>query len=584
MVYGLLALLFSIAGASLFGWLVAIPHEPSGRTGDQILLLLFAPAFAGSFLYFASRGLRRIRDGLTRFDVTERDITVRETFRTRVIRWSSVRGFLIPAARFPNRPQILVLLLDQNRRVTLPLERFRTAGADAILNNSILGLAEWGLEKVRLAEPTTLSPLRVRWRLHKSSLLALYGMPIFLLLLTIGSVMYGWRFVNYLRIRQSHKSISAHIREITKESGRHETVWTRVGYTAFNGQSVRLHRQVMVTFADRFKAGDQVAVDYLPKHPDVGRIPGWDLDGRSWAMCILMLLTIWFTARAMPRSAANWLCPLRERIAWAAKSSFPVVAFSVARLESLYEILPDKHTGALVLKPPPPNSKKPGLWAWARWLEKAGLKAHQSSGKFLILDSAQAKRLLDRMSGDNTFIGDYMILDSHDTEDAERIVSERFAKARPGEGDPSLDRGRFCCVNGVVGPLNDSEKRETFRKWFNFRLRRLYGGVLPPAIPDLDFARLFEMDPADGLFDLLIERRHIGPRIWFRIDQEKSAKFAECSRGRWIIVEVDGVPRYFKPQAAGSKLLRRMIAPIGSCSRVNQSRSETTTLAISRPQ
>jgi hypothetical protein len=430
---GFLAVVLALLGAGGYVWIATVRLEPSGRTGQQILLLLFAPGILAALVYYIARGLHRVLSGLTRFEMTDRMLTVQGPLRTRVIGWASIKDFFLPPARFPDPPQSLVLVPADGRPVVLPVARLRAAGAEALILASVRCLPEWGMERVRAAKPATLSPMKVRWQLHKSVLVLLYGMLILFLVAALGGILVSWNYVNYLRIRHSHVSAWAEVTQIDKESsGKDETTWTRIRYVAANGRTVRLRRQVKPQFAEQYQTGDRVTVDYLPDHPAIARIPGWDLDDRQWMMLIFTVPLAWVTFRATKRGIAIWLGPLRERLAWSAAHDSPLCAFSGASLNSLSAIFPDLHVGTMVLKPPPPGSKKPGVGAWARWLDRAGIEARRAAGKFLILAPAQSQRLLERLGGSNAFLGGYVLLDCGASDEAERLISEQLALARAG--------------------------------------------------------------------------------------------------------------------------------------------------------
>ena len=558
-VRGSLTILAVLGCGALYAFITAVPLGPSGRSGDQILLLLFAPALVAVGLYYLGRGAHRVWDGLTRFELTDRALTIRSPVRMRVVPWTSVEDFLLPPAGFPRAPESLVLLVRHSRAVALSIRRVRAAGAVSLLTTSVRGLGEWGLERVRPAGPTALSPMKVRWQLYQGDLFPFFIALVLFLLFTVGGLLFSWEFINYQRLRRSHVSTLARITEITREKGKNETVWTRVSYQAQNGRVVRLHREVMVPFADHFHVGDNVPVDYLPNHPRIARIPGWDLDDRRWVWLILVLPVVWVTYGTTKRGAANWLRPLRERLAWAAAPTLPHCTFSGADLQSLYPLFPDRHHGTLVLKPPSPASKKPGVRTWRRWFERAGISARPALDKFLILSPPEASRALERLGGGNDFVGGYMVLDCQTSAEAERLISEQLAKAKAGEAPSALEHVRFYYLDRLIGPLDDAARRVAFQAWIIRRLSRLYGGLLPNGVPQADFASLFGVDPADGIFDLLIERRNSGPRVWIRSYPGGSVQLAECDRGRWVVLRDVPAPRIFRATSAQARLASRAL-------------------------
>ena len=113
-----------------------------------------------------------------------------------------------------------------------------------------------------------------------------------------------------------------------------------------------------------------------------------------------------------------------------------------------------------------------------------------------------------------------------------------------------LPQIRFYCLRKFVGPLDTSEKRDLFQGWITQRLGRLYGGALPADVLEIDFADLLDMDPADGQFDLLIERRRGGPRLWLYCKTLGNARRADCLDGHWSLLAVVPVPRILKSRCA----------------------------------
>jgi hypothetical protein len=551
-IQGLLLIACAVGSAALYIWVELARMSTSGRSGEQIFLLLVAPAAAGYLLYLLGRGIWRVGLGLTRYIVTPSDLTIRSPLRSRVIQWKSVWDFRLPPADFPKAPDTLELILAPNGSVKLPLARFRQAGLDATLTAAVPGLAEWGLEHVR-SEPRVLSLLRVRWQLHKSTLFSMAAAPLLCIVMLFGSLALCWDFVNYLRIRHAHDSAQAQITSIIKEEGKNETVRTHVRYSAWNGQTEELRRPVVVSFADRFKVGDSIQVDYLHRHPSIGRIPGWDLDSSQWLLSIITLPVVWVTYRVSKVSLGNWFRPLRDRLFWGSAPTAPHLFMSGATLDGLYTMLPERHIGAIILKPPPKNSKKPGLKFWAAWFKKAGIETQSGLGKFLILAPYQAQKMLQRLGGDNAFAGGYMVIDCQSADEAERIVQAQLATAQAGN-QTSTEHVRFYDLNGAVGPLNERERIDLFHNWLNQRLRRLYGGVTGNDIPDADFAGLFRINPAEGAFDFLIECRKNGPRVWLSSEKGSGPQLAECMRGRWAVVTQVTVPRILRT-SMGKRIL-----------------------------
>ncbi len=80
---GFLTMLITTACGAFYLWIVSVPQELSGRTGQQILVLLCAPLAILAFLYFVGCGAYQILGGITRFDVTASNLTIRNPWRTR---------------------------------------------------------------------------------------------------------------------------------------------------------------------------------------------------------------------------------------------------------------------------------------------------------------------------------------------------------------------------------------------------------------------------------------------------------------------------------------------------------------------
>ncbi len=548
---GCVTILVAAATASLYVWVETVHIQGSRFTGEQIFLLPFAPIAACGLLYFLARGLQLIWSGLTRYTVADYALIIHSPVGTRQVPWSTIDDFLLPPAKFPKAPEALVLLLAQNRRMVVSIARFREAGAEPLLLAFVPGLAEWGLERVKTPLPTACSVMAVRWRLYKASMLSLYGMLVLFLFTTVGCLTIAWNSFNYLRIRQSHVSAQAKITNITTEPGRHGTVWATIRYTALNGQIVRLRREVRPDFADRFRLGDRVTVDYLRSDPLIGRIPGWDLDGRQWILLVILLPFTWATYRVTRNCAANCLGPLRERLAWSSQGSAPYVTFSGANLKTLFTLVPEKHIGIMMLKPSRSGSQGRGVREFIRAFEQAGIQASQAAFNLLALATDQARRMLNRMGGDQAgFPGDYMVLECPTTEAAERLLQEQWANSQSEKDQLTPPQIRLYCLKRFVGPLDTSGKRELFQGWITQRLGRLYGGALPADVPEIEFADLLDMDPADGQFDLLIERRRGGPRLWLYCKKPGRAWRADCLDGHWSLLADVPVPRILKSRCA----------------------------------
>jgi hypothetical protein len=548
----------ALAASAIYAWLVWVPLRPSGRTGQQIFLLILSPIVVGWCLYCIYRGLNRIWTGLTRFDLAPGKLVIRSPLRTRILPWGSVQDFFLPPARFPKPPQELLLLLRNGQSVRLPLSTFRAAGVQEMLKANLPGLAEWGLERVRTCEPTTLSPLRVRWNLHRQNLIPLFITSILLLMTVLAVLMESWDLFNYVRIRRSHESAPAEIVEIEKRgSEKDETAWARVRYTVPDGRVFRLHRKVAFDFLTRFKVGERVTVEYLPAHPGIARIKDWDLDGRQWIMLILFVPLAWFLYRVFKRMLAQWFRPLRAQIGWAADPSLPHITFAPAHLQTLAALLPERHAGSFFLKPPPASSRKPGIIAWARTLRKAGLDSQKVLDRWLVLSADQAARMLARLGGSNSYDQGYAVADCPNPDEIEKVFLGWADKSRIWVDPAVPEPVRFYFLNKMIGPLDANERHALFEAWINWNLRRLYGGKLPDDIPATDFAHLLRIDPASGIFELLIERRSFGPRIWLRDHEQLYAQMAECTRGRWLLADPLPIPRILKHRG-----IKRPVIPL----------------------
>jgi hypothetical protein len=531
-----------------YWWLVTVRIAPTGRTGQQILIMMFAPVATVVFLQFVGRAFKKVWLGFTRYAILENGLVVNGPLRTRTISWQSIRDFILPANTFPKAPGTLVLVMADSRIVRLPLVRFRDACALELLTGSVPGLNSWDIERVRSPAPKTLSPLQVRWHRIKPNLFLLYFGLTLLPLMTLGVVAFSWDFFNYLRISRSHLSSTAQITEITTDdTGKDEKVWVRVVFKTWNGRSIKLHRKVLVGFRDRFKVGDQIAVDYLPDNPSIARIPGWDLDGRQWILAVMSLPLLWVMFAATKRALAECFGPLRRRLAWVCDPSCPRLGLSNASLGTLHVLLPDAHVGTLVLKPTLPGSP--------RQLKAAGIETRQAMKRFVILSPTEARRLYDRLGSEESFSGDYFILDCKDNDEAEQILLQYFSGLSWLLGGSLPEKTRFHCAKSIVAPLEPDQRRQLFGRWISSHLSNLFGGQFPPDIPAADFAGLFNIDPADGAFDLLIERRSTGARIWLRNYETGSIQMAECLRGRWFNSSHAPTPKVFR------KPLRKRLFP-----------------------
>jgi hypothetical protein len=112
-------------------------------------------------------------------------------------------------------------------------------------------------------------------------------------------------------------------------------------------------------------------------------------------------------------------------------------------------------------------------------------------------------------------------------------------------------------MDQILGPTDDSQRRQIFQQWLTLRLNRLYGGVIPKEIPQPDFAALLSIDPASTISDILIERRRSGPKIWLRTQNQQTACLAECRHGRWTTTENLSAPKLLKSPVT-KKLTRRI--------------------------
>ena len=553
----LLGFLVSLgAGAvlAIYVYVATFAAADPGRSGKQLFLLLFLPLIVGGCVYLAGLGLSLTWGGLTRFAFTADALTIRGPLRTRAIPWTEVRDFVLPSPNFPRAPEWLVLLLASGRRVTLSLQRIRAAGAEPWLGDFVPGLTEWGLERVRAAEPMTKSILRVRWQLYKSNLIALYFAAVFFFMTVLATAGVGWNYINYERISRSHKSALATITEIMRTSGKYQSTWVRAGYTAWNGQSVQLHREVKFDFAERFKVGGVVKVDYLPEQPSTCRIPDWDLDERKWLMAVLWVPVLWVSHRVMRRSSVPWLLPLRAPLVWAAERSSAQLAIANTDLRDLSALLPARHAGTLVLVPPLSAPRVPGLRDWERQFRDAGIDAHSMRDRCLVLMPDQVKVVLDRIGDEPCYSSDYFCLDCTSADEVERFLARLVEKADLGNRvkmrglseNASAPEVELCFIDGVLSPVDDDTRRAMFQDQIQRQLDHLYGGVTPSDIPAVDFAALLGVDPADGAYALLIERRRAGPRLWIRKDKEQRGRRAECTNGRWLAVDDARVPRALK--------------------------------------
>jgi hypothetical protein len=563
---GLFLLVLLVACALGYAWLIYWPDTRSGqRSSDQLLLIFFTPFAAGPFIYTVFRVLRMLQNGLTRYTVGNA-LQIHRPLWTRVIRWSDVTDFELPPSRFPKPPKELVLILSSGRREFLPVRRFEQSGADVLLRERVPGLAEHGLDRVRRNTTRTISSWRVRWSLHAEDLVPLLFGCVFGIACVVAAIGWGWDYVNYVRLQYASVATQGTVSKVDadEDQSSESVCYATVRYTNSLGKHFKIHRRVPVSFVNARVPGTSVTVEYLPNHPSIARIRGWDLDGRMWAalLFIIPLIPIGFTSASR---LLRWFQPLRDVIRWSVDANIPAIFLPGADIVALSIAFPGRHEGQLVLEPPRASAAhdKPSGWAWKRSLKKAGLSPRQLGNSFLLLSREDSARLIGRIGARTEFKVPYYVLDCIDTDHA-----AEFALSQIGQGvftkliESGDGRLRFFSKESVSGPFDAAQRRDAFERYLKTRLARLYGGALPRNTSYAEVARLFDIAPATRSIDVMLERRRANPRIWIHALEEPRAAYADCINGRWIVTANQPIPEALRRRTFVAKIGRLFMLPL----------------------
>jgi hypothetical protein len=485
---------------------------------------------------FAGYGFARIGSALKRYQLADDALTINSLIRSRTIAWGDIVNFQLPPAAFPLAPTTLVLVPRNGRNVKIQLSRFRATGADDLLLKSVPGLADWGLERARTPDSVSLSILRTRWKLHRKSILMFAGGVVFTLLVGLGMLLYCWDLLNYFRISRWPVAAAAVVTDIERDdSGKDERVHVTVRYVTDTGRTMRMRRHVMAGFADKHQVGDVIVINYLHNHPSIARVPEWDMDVREWVFGLFCLPLLWMSYRVTKQSAAELFRPLRDVLAWGAKAETGEIIFPGIDLATLYALAPEHHAGAIVLKPPFRTiQQKMGADGWAGRFKRAAIPCVRRQRNLLLFDALQAARFLQRLGEvEVKYIDDYAVLATDDIAELEQRLPTKAAGRLETRDFNDVGPLRLYLLRGAAGPFDAKARAALFQEWIDQRLARLLGGAIPTEIPEVDWAELFNIDPADGLYQILIERRKSGPIVWLRPYETGVTTSAKCANGRW---------------------------------------------------
>lgn len=543
----LILLLLGLSGGYLF--LMAWPMSETGRlTGQQILLMLWSPAILGAAIFGIWYGARRVGAGLTSYTVDVQGTIRNGPLHSRRIPWSDICDFALLPGNFPAPPRALALYPRSGEPIEIELQKLAPADVEQIAA-WYPPLAEHGINRVKRKTPSIKSALRVRWDLSGSELFPGVLAAGMLVALSLAGFHLARDTVDYWRIRLHHESTVGVITSIyIDHSGKHDSTYASVGYSLPNGQKHRLRHEVRGDFPSHCKVGDKVTIEFLPTNPSVARIQDWDLDGAQWVFLIFLFPLLFIVGIGTRGMVDKWLFPLSTIFRWSSshdQTPSPIVSINDARLFSLNQALPERHRGAMFLKPKK-GKGEPTVNGLASQLRKAGIECKCVIESYVALDRANAGHLIERLADDDSYEGRYGIVDMQTAEEVEKYLVQKPETA-PGEIEiTALTDARFVRWPGLA-PLDDQSKRALFERWIMLRLARLYGGALPATTVDARFAALFGVQPEQGTFTIMVQRRASGPRVWLRSADEPSAQLATLERGRWTLYRDQALPTGLKP-------------------------------------
>lgn len=349
----------------------------------------------------------------------------------------------------------------------------------------------------------------------------------------------GWDHVNYWRIRAGHETA---IGKIVKMQWDGDTASAIVRYTPRSSGEIQLHRSVLANFRNAKGIGDSVTVEYLPEHPEVGRIQGWDMDGRNWIFALLAAFFACIGVVALKRFTVAWVMPLRMTSSWKATPDGKRCRVEVSpnRLAWEREAFAEWHAGAVVFNRIVERRNGATIERnRANVMTKAGLSVRRLAGGSVAMGLEEAARLWERLGMAENISADYRVLRTGNVAEAER-VGLRLAAGIGADQEP--EDICFTSRRGRLEPIESGLANNAFDRWVNVQVRELYEFVAPAGIRGAAFAQMLGVRAEDGEYRLFIERMKSGPRVWIRRGNEAKADRAEWRDGTWHVVTDLGIP------------------------------------------
>ncbi len=571
LVVGLLWIMAAAGSSWFYYWITTTDVSDSKSRGNQFFLILCAPLAVLWILHAFGTGLRSLWNGLKQYKLSPQGVSVRTPLgRRRTLNWTDIRDFALPPGPFPRPPEKLLLIPREGSALSLPLSLIPKDDLHARLPEWFTPLAEHPLDQVysSAASPVPSLP-HTRWRYCRYDFPALYGGILFTLLGVLGGLACGYDYINYLRLRDNHFTAQARIVKIEQGD---RSVHLRLEYTSAAGREYRLRSEVPTRFSQTHHVGDRVTVEYLPHRPGIGRVKGWDLDGRSWLMMFFCLPFAWIGFSLLGRFANGWMRPLRRRFGWKVISGeqFALFQLAGAGLEALYAMFPEQHQGAMAIWRL--SAAKPGQTfsleapRLARWLRRSGIDGTLHEKKFVCLNRDEAAKLLRRFGQEQTMRGTYMVCDDPGPEQTiteNAVLFDQLRLLLPIAGDreaaqnslPTLsEHYRFFYIHsvariqGLSGPAKKEDLPSIFEKWIGYQLRFLYEFSPPSNLLNTNFSRLFQVRPGDEAFALMAERRRSALRLWLWDQSSPAASCAQYTGQGWSVRHALPIPRAMRPK------------------------------------
>ena len=188
--------------------------------GQTWLLVLLSPILLVMLLALIIGGACLALGGLTRYELDPDGVTQRGLLRKRRMAWADVTNFALSPASFPDPPDSLVLISDDSRQMSIPMNVKPKGQIQGMIQDCLPAVSEYGIERVKQVRGIPSFTGKSRWDRIAGSLFGVIGGSILFLLCAGVSYLSIDKYIDYRRIIANPVAVEAEIIEIDSDEDR----------------------------------------------------------------------------------------------------------------------------------------------------------------------------------------------------------------------------------------------------------------------------------------------------------------------------------------------------------------------------